>query len=218
MMFNKILILAALFLATLCYSQILSVEQYSDIIQNPNLGVPDNITSVRDVTGIYSSYLGHWRYIEGTKQIDFYITKEIYEIQSVSKDALTIRYEIRENGQILLENINLNVENPIVIKASHYISNGFFTAFFGIEIPCFKQGSIYFKRNESMDFATGVITQELDVYPSYFWYESSRDNCSTYQSPFSRLLYHAENVSSLVQLCFYLSITIALSKLKCYDV
>ena len=167
-------------------SQTLTVEQYSNIIQNPNLGIPDNVTAVRDVTGIYSNYLGHWRYFEGTKQVDFYITKEIYEILSISEEALTVRYEIRENGQVIVSTIGLDVENPLVIKASDYIDNDFFNAYLGIENPCFKQGAIYFKYNQIMDFVTGVITEELDVYPSYYEYSHSNDNCNTYIEPFPK--------------------------------
>ena len=120
---------------------------------------------------------------EGTKQVDFYITKEIYQILSISTDVLTVRYEIRENGQVILNTLGLNVENPLVVTASYYISNGFFNAYLGIENPCFKEGAIYFKYNQSMDFATGIITEELDVYPSYYSYKSYRDNCSSYQAP-----------------------------------
>jgi hypothetical protein len=182
-MFKKMFIITAMLFATSCYSQVLTVEQYSSFIQN-HQSIPSNVTQVRDISGIYNNYLGHWRYMEGSKQIDFYITEEVHTVLSIVHDAITVRYEIRENGQIVLDNTNLSIESPLVIKTSDYTDGGFFNSFLGINSSCFKRGMIYFKYNQNMDFTTGAVTEELDVYPSYYGYKFTNDNCSTYQAPF----------------------------------
>jgi hypothetical protein len=181
---NKVLQIVLLMCFSLVQSQTVSVEELSNYIAG-NVEGDFEYDTLRDISGIYDDYLGHWSYTSANDQIDFFITKELMQFFGKSYEYLTVRYEVRRNGIIVLSTVGLPVDNFNVVRAPAYYKNGFFFGAFYTGLPCHKGGGLYFKYSTEMEFSSGNIIEKLDVFPHYTRYASPEDNCNNnYISPF----------------------------------
>ena len=181
---NKILQILFIMCFGLVHSQTISVEELSNYVHGNEEGDLE-YDALRDISGIYNDYLGHWRYISANEQIDFYITKELMQFFEKSYEYLTVRYEVQRNGQVVMSTVGTPIEDFRVIRAPGYYKNGFFFGAFYTGLSCYKGGDLYFKYSSEMEFPSGNIIEKLDVYPGYTMYASTGDGCNNnYASPF----------------------------------
>ncbi len=145
---KKIFILGITTLIVLsCNAQILPMEQAYVYYENDEIGLPENITYVKDVNHILDKYVGVWIGSYQNKTYELRIMKHTLEgSYGLLEDILLLRYIIKDNNTnaVLVDTTNLPNENGKVVKGLYLAEDGIYKLFYnGMESLCGQQGTMY---------------------------------------------------------------------------
>ncbi len=156
-----ILILITLFTLS-CKAQILPIENAHIYIKNPDVGIPENITYVKDVNHLLDKYIGAWIGTYDDKTIEFRVVSYVDNSNGTLWDELLARYKITDAvGNIIVDTTSLGNENELVCFSEYLDETGTYMMYYlGYEHICGQQGYMY------LDVGNTLNTLRLMVYPN----------------------------------------------------
>lgn len=140
----KNIILGLTILLTLsCKAQILPIENAYIYIENPDVGIPENITYIKDVNHLLDKYVGTWIGTYDNKNIELRVVSYTDNSNGILWDELKARYKITDIfGNVIIDTTSLPDDNQLVCFGDYLDSNSstYRMYYIGYEHICGQEG------------------------------------------------------------------------------
>jgi len=140
-----IIILIITFSIYSCKAQMISIEEANTYFLNEDQGIPDNVTSIKDINNKLDEFLGSWMVNYDNKNYQFMISKFESTLVDIPHDILLIRYIISdENNNVLEDTSNLSNDNILVINGNYFLndSESYLLSYYSSNFNCGQFGDI----------------------------------------------------------------------------
>lgn len=144
---KNIILGLTIFLTLSCKAQqILPIEDAYIYIENQDVGIPENITHIKDVNHLLDKYVGTWIGSYDNKTIELRVVSYTENSYGILWDELKARYKITDIfGNIILDTTSLPNDNQLVCFGDYLDPNGstYRMYYVGYEQICGQEGSMW---------------------------------------------------------------------------
>ncbi len=141
--------------------QIAPIETKIDYIKQ-GIGIPENITYLKDVNHVLDKYVGVWKGTNDSKNYEFRIVKYTDLYDGLSEDKLQMRYIITDANGIELEN-TIPESNRFVIHGLYLMKGYYVLNYVGRNAKCGQKGEIYISTSIKNNYTQMLLSMEPEM-------------------------------------------------------